>query len=274
MEGAVQALTGTERGGESLAELAHDARNMVAALGLYCDLLEEPGVLNSGYAHYGEELRLVASASRRLVDKLAALDRPDRANTTAQTGQFWRNQGTYTERWPATLAGGYARELGDPVAPGGVENLAAELLATRSLLSALAGPSTVVMVDAQGGARAARINAEDLTRVMVNLVKNAVEAMPTGGRILIWLREKACPGGIRLQLTVEDNGPGIPEDALDRVFESGYTGHTREDGRPLTHRGLGLAITRAIIEASGGSIHAENRAEGGAKLVMELPARE
>ena len=64
--------------GESVAEVAHDARNMVTALGLYCDLLEEPGVLATPFTHYGNELRLVAAASRRLVEKLVALDAGER----------------------------------------------------------------------------------------------------------------------------------------------------------------------------------------------------
>ena len=74
IEAAVEALATLGCQGESLAEVAHDARNMVTALGLYCDLLEEPGVLAVPFAHYGNELRLVAAASRRLVEKLVALD--------------------------------------------------------------------------------------------------------------------------------------------------------------------------------------------------------
>ena len=50
---------------------------MVTALGLYCDLLEEPGVLAPPFRHYGGELRLVAAASRRLVEKLVALENAD-----------------------------------------------------------------------------------------------------------------------------------------------------------------------------------------------------
>ena len=70
----VETLANLRGEGESLAEVAHDARNMVTALGLYCDLLEEPGVLNPAFHHYASELRLVATASRRLVEKLLALD--------------------------------------------------------------------------------------------------------------------------------------------------------------------------------------------------------
>ena len=72
VETVVETLATLRSDGESLAELAHDARNMVTALGLYCDLLEEPGVLATQFAHYGNELRLVAAASRRLVEKLVA----------------------------------------------------------------------------------------------------------------------------------------------------------------------------------------------------------
>ena len=53
--------------------VVHDANNMIAALNLYCDLIQEPGVLAAPYVHYSGELRLVAAASRRLVDKLVSL---------------------------------------------------------------------------------------------------------------------------------------------------------------------------------------------------------
>src|ERR1035437_1721568 len=74
VEVVVETLANLRSEGESLAQVAHDARNMVTALGLYCDLLEEPGVLGAPFRHYGSELRLVATASRRLVEKLVALD--------------------------------------------------------------------------------------------------------------------------------------------------------------------------------------------------------
>src|ERR1700723_525441 len=80
VEAVVETLATLHSRSETLAEVAHDARNMVTALGLYCDLLEEPGVLAAPFAHYGSELRLVASASRRLVEKLMALD-ADKTNS-------------------------------------------------------------------------------------------------------------------------------------------------------------------------------------------------
>jgi signal transduction histidine kinase len=277
VESVVQTLATLQGQGESLAEIAHDARNMVTALGLYCDLLEEPGVLAPAFAHYGGELRLVAAASRRIIEKLVVLD-----NSAETQPGFWRSEAPAAERWPARLPS--ATPLAStahwdtlPSAP--VTNLAAELLATRNLLAALAGPSVALTVHAEGGALPVRISCEDLTRVLVNLVKNAVEAMPSGGRIQLTLREQngtteTGSAQRRLALVFEDNGPGIPADALEKVFESGYTSHAPVNvdagGWRGTHRGLGLAISRSIVEAAGGRIYAENRTRGGARIVMEL----
>jgi signal transduction histidine kinase len=132
-------------------------------------------------------------------------------------------------------------------------------------------------VEAEGSAQPVALTAEDLTRVLVNLVKNAAEAMPSGGRIDLGLHEfhagvEAAPW---LVLTVEDNGPGIPRAALGKVFESGYTTRSmRANGDwPAAHRGLGLSITRSIVEAAGGRIHATNRPQAGALFEIELPVR-
>lgn len=253
---------------ETVAEVAHDARNMMTALGLYCDLLEEPGVLASPFAHYGGELRLVAAASRRLVERLAAIDSGQEPNPVAA--------GHTHSSLP-----GFEQSAGrcQAVSGGPVGSLAVELLANHNLLAALAGPSVTLTIDVDGGARPVWMTSGDLTRVMVNLVKNAADAMPSGGRIQIELRELPAGTGkvTGLALTVEDNGPGIPEQDLERIFESGYS--TRSKGRAaagswaVAHRGLGLAITRSIVESAGGRILAFNRPQGGARFEIQLPAR-
>jgi signal transduction histidine kinase len=265
----VQAKTMLPGKTESLADVTHDARNMVSALGLYCDLLEQPGVLSDAFVHYSRELRQVASASRQLVEKLACFD----AAGAPKPSDLWQVDGNGSGHWPVNPSGWRDRRREGwefiPAVP--VADLAAELIATRNLLSALAGSAIAVKVDVLGGAKPARITGEDLTRVLVNLVKNALEAMPNGGRIQISLREQADQNREWLVLAIEDNGPGIPDPLLERIFESGYTGHARPAGRPATHRGLGLAITRAIVETAGGRMHAENKLAGGARFVMELP---
>jgi signal transduction histidine kinase len=115
----------------------------------------------------------------------------------------------------------------------------------------------------------------------VNLVKNSVEAMPSGGRIRLILRESLAEPGVEpsLTLNVEDNGPGIPREALESIFEPGYTTRSKADaangkaGWRCEHRGLGLSITRSIVEAAGGRIQAANRDPSGTCFQIELPVR-
>jgi signal transduction histidine kinase len=271
VEAVVETLAKLRGDGESLAEVAHDARNMVTALGLYCDLLEEPGVLTPAFHHYANELRLVATASRRLVEKLLALD--SRLGSAAVLNR---------SALPGTEQSGAARQERKrhwdlmPAQP--IDNLAVELRANRNLLAALAGPAITLTLDVEGGALPVRLTGEDLTRILVNLIKNAAEAIPEGGCIQLGLRECTMAAGARgLLLTVEDDGPGIPKKALDKIFESGYTTHStgvfRHGGWPASHRGLGLSITRSIVEAAGGGIRVMNRTLAGARFEIELPVR-
>jgi signal transduction histidine kinase len=302
---------------ETFAGVAHDARNMVTALGLYCDLLEEPGVLATAFIHYAHELRLVAMASCRLVEKIVTLDSqsvrraaalpailalsvPESASATParlEPRLETRPAGSSGQK-PDALASANRRWDLLPAAP--VTDMAAELVANRNLLAALAGPSIVLTVQAQGGARPVRLTGEDLTRVLVNLVKNSAEAMPAGGRIHIALRETSptendphetgpregetteqpAAKGVAtgLLLTVEDNGPGIPAINVETVFTSGYTTHGMSEAsngyRILSHHGLGLAISRSIVEGAGGRITAGNQQQGGACVSILLPLRD
>ncbi len=321
VEKVVETLATLRSRGESLSEVAHDARNMVTALGLYCDLLEEPGVLATAFTHYAHELRLVAAASRRLVEKLVALDAnaiPDgtlenrvqsnASRVMAISGAQAQGSevpsfddvraGSFASAGIAACAGSLPSPAPSPIlnarTPQGsnprwdllpalpVSNLAAELMANRNLLAALSGPSVALTLETAGGAQAVRLTGEDLTRLLVNLVKNAAEAMSQAKtrncRIAVGLRkdENARGTAPSLALTVEDNGPGIPEAALEKVFTSGYTTRSKEaeaGGWPLHHRGLGLAIVRSIVEGAGGRITAANRAQGGACFTLELPVR-
>ncbi len=272
VQAVVETLARTRQPGYTAAEVAHDARNMVTALELYCDLLAEPGVLTEGSLHYASELKLVASASRRLVEKLMLLD--GRESTVAnEPHELARRQQALAVR--AVNAPVEARP-GDPI-----RDLAREIEANRNLLDAMAGMAITVKVRTEGGARPVRLTAEDLTRVLVNLVKNATEAMRRSGRIDITLREheEGETGRAVLVLSIDDTGPGIREGLLEQVFAPGFTTHLTgsgeelDNGWPAAHRGLGLSITRSIVEAAGGGVRAENRAEGGTRIVIELPAQ-
>jgi signal transduction histidine kinase len=257
--------------GENLDEIAHDARNMVTALHLYCDLLQEPGVLATPFASYGGELRLVADASRRLAEKLESME-PARPPAHAATGMDTVN----TELWPAPAQGSKSR-LWKSVFASPIRNLAEELFANRSLLAALAGPTIALTVDAQGGEVPVQMSSEDLTRILVNLVRNSAEAMSRVGRIHISLWESRGEDNTSwIVLNVEDNGPGLPENVLLKIFEQRESCALSPDPfafgeGSLPHRGLGLSINRFIVEAAGGTIRAANRDPAGADVRIELP---
>jgi len=107
---------------------------------------------------------------------------------------------------------------------------------------------------------------ERLQQVLANLLDNAVRHSPPEGRV--WLI--AYNGGAATTIAVCDEGPGIPPEEAQRVFERFYrtdaARSTRDGGT-----GLGLAIARWIVDAHGGSIRAEEREPHGCKMVLDLP---
>jgi signal transduction histidine kinase len=262
---------------EGLAEVAHDARNMVTALACYCDLLEEPGVLEGRYRHYASELRLVADASRQLVEKLLALR--SRTMRSAKPVRIAppHNRGLSLVE-PTPMSTQSIRYRNAPPQRF-ISNLAWELQVNQNLLAAVAGSRINLTVDSAGGEIPVRMTSEDLTRVLVNLVKNAVQAMPAGGAIQIAVRP--LPGQAEdapwVILSVEDNGPGIATEAMEWIFQPGFTTRTTStDSYGIysgEHRGLGLSITRSLVEAAGGRIQVTNRDPSGACFQIELPVR-
>lgn len=100
-----------------------------------------------------------------------------------------------------------------------------------------------------------------MRQVFTNLLQNAIEAAGPHGQV----RVSASNNGGPVEVRVEDNGPGIPPDKVARIFEPFYT--DKEQGV-----GMGLAICMRIITAHNGTIQAASRAEGGATLIVRLPA--
>ena len=109
---------------------------------------------------------------------------------------------------------------------------------------------------------AVRADATQLEMALLNLVTNALDAMPGGGALSIGAR--ARPDGVRIE--VADTGYGIGPEVIDRLFESWVT--TKPAGQGT---GLGLAIVRDVVRAHGGSISASNRSKG-ALFVIDLPS--
>ena len=112
-----------------------------------------------------------------------------------------------------------------------------------------------------------------LVQVIRNLITNAISFSPSGGTVALGCTSDAD----WVTITVEDEGPGIPEAKLGAIFDRFYTERPKGE-RFGTHSGLGLSISRQIVEAHDGTIHAENRRDGagriaGARFVVRLPRR-
>ena len=94
-----------------------------------------------------------------------------------------------------------------------------------------------------------------LGQVLTNLVDNALSFSPPDGHV--WVRLKTADG--KIELDVEDEGPGIPEDAFEKIFERFYTDRPESEATQGKNSGLGLSITQEIVEAHAGRIWVENR---------------
>jgi two-component system sensor histidine kinase ChvG len=102
-----------------------------------------------------------------------------------------------------------------------------------------------------------------LAQVFVNLISNAVSFCEDGDAVRVWTRRREN----RVLVVVEDTGPGIPEEALQKIFKRFYS--ERPAGQFGKHSGLGLAISKQIVEAHGGVIWAENIRPTDADLMSE-----
>jgi signal transduction histidine kinase len=113
----------------------------------------------------------------------------------------------------------------------------------------------------------ARITADPdrLSEAVINLLGNAFKYTPSGGAVTLSVRNDG--GWVRVE--VADTGPGIPRDEVPRIFEKYYRG----GGVTAEGAGLGLAISRGIVERHGGTIWAESDGSGGARFVFKVPVR-
>jgi signal transduction histidine kinase len=106
-----------------------------------------------------------------------------------------------------------------------------------------------------------------LRQILANLLDNAIKYTPAGGRVTV--RWEAAPQQVCLE--VEDTGIGIPERDLPRIFERFYRvdkARSRETGGT----GLGLSIVKHLVGLHGGDVRVENRAAGGARFTVRIPA--
>jgi signal transduction histidine kinase len=209
--------------GRMAAHIAHEVRNPLSSIGLNAELLEEELTASPAGAK-------LCRAIQNEVDRLAAL--------TEQYLRFARLPQPRRER----LA------LGPVVA---------------SLLDLIAGDARargVTLTSRIGALPPADIDEGQLRQALLNLCKNAVEAMDAGGTLTV---TAAAADGV-IELAVADTGPGIPEEMRARIFEPFFS--TKEHGT-----GLGLALTQHVITAHGGTIEVTTAAGQGTTFTIRLP---
>ena len=124
-------------------------------------------------------------------------------------------------------------------------------------------------VQAAAGGVAAEADPDRLSQALINLVSNALEFTPAGGRVDV--RVSADPGAV--EIVVSDTGIGITAEDLPRVFERLYRADPSRS-RSTGGAGIGLAITRAIVEAHAGTIRADSEPGKGTVFTIRLPRRQ
>ena len=116
---------------------------------------------------------------------------------------------------------------------------------------------------------AAMANANQIQQVLMNLLINARQAMPSGGHIVIRLSHDAASQSV--DLMVRDTGSGIPADKLPRIFDRFYTTKTGPDASGKGGTGLGLSFCRDVIEAHHGRIRVDSTVGKGTAFTLKLP---
>jgi signal transduction histidine kinase len=214
-----------------VAAASHDLRTPLASLRLLVEAIDD-GVAGEDRDRYLREIRTHVAVLSDLIDDLFELSRIEAGDIS------W----TMRQVELGDLIGDTVAAFRASAEERGI-HLAAEL------------PDGKVMAEA---------DAEKVQRVLFNLIQNAIRHTPADGSVTV--RAKGGPGGVEVE--VADSGEGIPAGEGERVFEAFYRGDSArgEDGA-----GLGLAISRAIVEAHGGRIWLED-AHPGTRVRFTLPA--
>ena len=262
---------------EEQEALAHDARNLMTSLELFTDLLAQPGVLSDQHQHYASDLESLTAPLAALIERMAGAARSE----AGPGGETTRVPG----RTAASMSGSAPRFQLEPLRPrlrahpavGSVspagEPCEAGLMvkSCERLLAAIAGPSVALHISYERGLGRLSLDGEALTRVLINLVKNASEAMPHGGRVAITVRQGMGARPCAL-ISVQDSGTGIPAHAMGQIFQAGFSSKKPRARWPASaHHGLGLTIVRDLVEEAGGRVRVVSTWKKGTTFEIKLP---
>jgi signal transduction histidine kinase len=245
---------------DEVGELAR-AFNAMAA-----ELADVDRVRRELVANVSHELRTPLGALQALLENLAdGVSEPDPAalrTALLQTERLGRLVGQLLDL--SRLESGV---LALRPAPFPVRDLLEQATRECELGEAFISRPVWLRVSVQPGDLRALGDSERMHQVVANLLDNAVRHSPTDGRV--WLSAHAAKDGVTT-IEVADEGPGIPAEEAERVFERFHrvdAARTARDGGT----GLGLAISRWIVDAHGGTIAVRPREPHGCRVVVELP---
>jgi|GEM_PF-4544329 CheY-like chemotaxis protein/two-component sensor histidine kinase len=222
-----------------MAEIAHHLKNRLTAILGFCDLILD--------GDGDDEARHAVHNWRQDVAQI----RDNALKTNALIRQL--------------LSAAACDAAADTVRPP-VLDVATTLALMSPTLGRLAGPGIRVRLDTSAlGHAPVRIASEAFEQVVLNLVSNAADASPPGGRVSVRAR-RIDGGAARVVIDISDQGDGIPDSCRERMFEPFVT--TKTNGRGT---GLGLSIVREIIEAAGGTVRLDTAAGKGTTATIEIP---
>jgi two-component system sensor histidine kinase ChvG len=249
---------------DEIGTLARDLQNSARALWARIDANER---FAADVAH---ELRNPLTSVRSALETLRRVEKPDaRARLLAIIAE----DAVRMDRLIADISDSsrvdaeLSRTVSAPV------DIAPILLALSDLHEATRKPEDpAVTLEAPPGPMVVRGVEGRIVQVFRNLLGNALSFSPAGGHVTV----RARPAGAMVEVAIEDEGPGIPEQKLESIFERFYS--ERPSGERFgQHSGLGLSISKQIVEGLRGTIAAENRRDStgnvtGARFVVRLPA--
>ncbi len=188
--------------------------------------------------------------------ELAAVPESEEKKNTLESLQEIEKNIDYINKIVADLQD-FARPLKPHMEEADLKLIISELLAKNDL------PENVkVSVKVDSGARKVVVDSAYINRIMYNLVTNAVQAMPKGGKLVIRAyKDKKTSDAV---ITVEDTGVGIPENAKNKLFTPMFT--TKSKGQ-----GFGLAVIKRMTEALSGNVTFESQEGNGTKFTVRLP---